>query len=146
MTRRTSIIAAALVLAVAGCGQDSEPAADPSPTPAPITVRGQLTLELPNFVWNPGVCAGREAFDDLTEGASVVVTDNATVTVGMGKLGPGEPALNPDDPGRAKSCTFPFTVNDVPAGKGFYGIEVAGHGRVQFTESQLASPVEVELT
>lgn len=149
---RSRILAAvsiALVLTLGACGGDPEPdtTAAAMPPPKVMQVSGQFTLELPDFQWNPGECGGRGAYDDLVTGAPVVVTDNAGVTVGMGKLGDGDPELDPSDSTRAIACIFFFAVGDIPTGKGFYGIEVGGHGRVQFTEAQLAAEsVQLELT
>lgn len=142
MHRSPLLAAVALVLALTACGGDPEPEAGPSP--GSIQVSGQLTLSLPNFEWNPGVCSGRGGYDDLTGGAQVVVTDNTGATVAMGSLGDGNPRLDPADSSRAIACVFPFAVG-VPAGKGFYGIAVAGRDRVQVKEADLAD-VKMELS
>lgn len=142
-----AVVGAAVILAIAGCGGDAEPeTAAAKPAAEALTVSGKLTLKLPNFEWNPGTCTGRNALANVAQGAEVVVTDNAGTTVGLGKLGPGEPTLNPADQTRAESCAFMFAVGDVLAGKGFYGVEVAGHGRVQFPEAQLGERVDLELS
>lgn len=154
MTRTRHLILPAVLLAAAltGCSSNggSEPGAKPEPStsraPLPLLVRGTFSLELPNFIWNPGVCAGRGAHDDITAGTKVVVTDNTGATVAVGALDQGQPVLNPDDGTRAESCMFTFEIADVPSGRGFYGVEVSNRGKVQFKEADLGSPLQLGLT
>jgi hypothetical protein len=83
-------------------------------------------------------CTTVGGYQDIAEGAAVVVSDSAGKTVALGRLGPGKGVLGNND------CGFSFTVN-VPAGLGFYGIEVSHRGRIQYTEADLARPVQLSL-
>lgn len=151
MKRSPALLATVvLALVLTGCGAGKEPAAAPSakptPTRLPLLVRGSFVLQLPDFMWNPGVCAGRGGFDDINAGTDVVVTDSTSTTVAIGKLGTGQPVIDPSDSTRATSCLFTFDIKDAPSGRGFYGIEVGHRGRVQFPEAKLADRVLLELT
>ncbi len=56
-------------------------------------------------------------------------------------------ALSALEPGVLETgtrCRLPFTV-DVPAGKGFYGIEVSHRGVVRFREADLAGKVDLSI-
>lgn len=153
----TRLPAAAVVLtavALTGCAGDPKPAAAPTPAaatsraPLPITVRGTFTLERPNFVWSETThqCAGQRAADDIRAGSQIIVTDPAGVNVAVGELDTGQPVMDTTDPNRAASCLFQFRVPNVPSGKGIYGVEVAGRGKVQFPEAQLAASIALGLT
>ncbi|MER7331713.1 MULTISPECIES: hypothetical protein [unclassified Micromonospora] len=142
-------LTAAATLTACGSDNSNPPAPASAPTssraPQPHLVRGTLTIGLPNFAWNPGEgCWGRETLADVTAGTRVIVTDNTGATVGIGALDAGSVMMNPDDAERAQSCQFTFKVADVPAGKGFYGVEISGvPGRVQVPESDLDDLVQV---
>lgn len=142
-----------LLSALTACGGTDQPEpATASPTPRPLVVTGSVSLSLPDFVWNDkptAVCAGDGGYDDLKQGARVVVTDNAGATVAIGSIDKTEPVVELDDDAdggyRATSCVLKFTVPEVPAGRGFYGVEVTHRGRVQFSERDLLSPLALTL-
>lgn len=69
-------------------------------------------------------------YDDISSGAPVAVKDPSGKTVALGELGKGK------DVGDA-GCGFFFSVKDVPAGLGIYGIEVTHRGVVQYKEAAL---------
>lgn len=150
-------MAGAVVVAVAaGAGyalglDDPKPATSPaaaagSAAPASFTVNGRLRLELSGFTWNPGQgCWGISGYDDLREGAQVVITDGLGATIAVGALDTGIVTLNPTDQKRASYCELPFTVQQVPAGRGFYGVEVAHRGRVQYPEADVRGLLELSL-
>jgi len=84
-------------------------------------------------------CTGTGAFQDITGGATVNITDAGSATVGLGAL----------DAGRydtTKGCVFPWKISGVPGGKGFYGIEVAHRGIVKFPEAEVRKPVSLTLS
>lgn len=69
--------------------------------------------------FGPGDCIGWRGYDDITVGADVVIVDGSGTTIAKGELGPG--AYDEE----ATSCTFEFTVEDVPTSD-FYSVRV-GH-------------------
>jgi hypothetical protein len=152
MRRRLAFIAALPLLATAACG-GQEPAAKPA-TPSPsksevFQVTGKFYLSLADFTWDedPPVCAGSGGYDDLALGAQVVVSDPAGTTVAVGSVTESIPITEWDDDAEdylATACTLRFLVTGVPAGKGFYGIEVSHRGRLQYSEAQARK--ELELT
>jgi hypothetical protein len=136
---------AAIILAAslttAGCGSTT---GAEHPTPAssarPYTVSGSITLGRGQFEWGVNgtsdtACYGRGGYDDLAAGAQVVITDPAGKTVAIGQLRTGTATVGDDQ--LATSCDLPFTVPNVPAGLGFYGVEVSHRGRVQYPEAQI---------
>lgn len=69
-------------------------------------------------------------YDDITKGAGVTIKDPSGKAVAIGELGAGK------DIGDS-NCAFLFTVKDVPAGLGIYGVEVTHRGVVQYKEAAL---------
>ena len=97
-----------------------------------VTVKGEVQLiGITNVKGEHDDCYGIGGYDDLRGGASVVVTDATGTTVGVGSLRPGVLNLSKDP----YYCGLAFEI-EVPAGKGFYGIEVTHRGRVQFSEAE----------
>jgi len=137
-------VALSLAAALAACGADPERTTAPSPEP--ITVSGKVTLTGPNFEWSPDSCRGRKVLANIAQGAPVVITDSSGEMAKTGFLSDGEPILDPDDGSRADACMFRFNVGGVPAGKGSYGVEVAGRDPVQFTEAQLVEGVTLTVS
>ncbi len=150
-------VAAALVLP--RLGEDAAPtpavaiaSATTSTAPTTMTVRGTLQLGLGHFSWEsigsigqPGPsCSGDGGFNDIAVGTPVSITDAAGDVVALGKLD----GSNPMDFSAANTptaCELGFSIAGVPAGKGFYGIEVSGRGAVKFAEGKLAEPVQLTL-
>jgi hypothetical protein len=106
-----------------------------------ITVHGAFRLtSVTTGVTRTGTnnCQGANGYSDLQEGTQVTVTDQSGAVVALGTL----------DVGQAQSdsvCVFPFTLN-VPAGKGFYGIEVSHRGVVHLSEAELRAGPQLSLT
>lgn len=95
------------------------------------TVTGTLELKADGAVTvNNNGCEGTGGYSDITSGATVVVADAAGKTLALGDLLVSKLA-------DSSTCIFGFTVDGVPAGKKFYGIEVSHRGFVQFSEAQL---------
>lgn len=82
-------------------------------------------------------CQGQGGFSDLNGNAQVVVTDAAGTTIALGRI------VKSTTDGR--TCDYTFTVEAVPAGHGFYGVEVTRRGRIQYTEQQLRQGVTMSL-
>lgn len=119
-------VVAALVIASAvltSCG--SQPAA-----PTTITVKGDMMTTGYNTTAGSS-CTGYSAFSDLNAGAPVTVYDATGKVVALGKLDDGRTT-------NVISCTFPFTVDGVPAGD-FYSVEVSHRGKVQVAAADARS-------
>lgn len=124
--RRVGIAVAAATLALAGCGGSG--GFEVSGTVDLITFDSSDVLSLDEG------CAGSGGYDDLIEGADVVVRDSNGKKVGVGELGPGE---TPDEGG---GCTWPFKITDVSSGGGdIYSVEVANRGEVSFKKKDADS-------
>lgn len=139
--------AVAAVLVVVGWGvaigaivNSDEPAPAAAPAvEATVTVTGKVVLTLGQFVWNdePSFCAGEGGYDDIVVGAPVAVTDSAGTVVALGKLSNPVPQRDPDNRQRALACRMSFEVTGVPAGLGFYGVEVSHRGVIRKQEAEL---------
>ncbi|MER7131358.1 hypothetical protein [Streptosporangium saharense] len=131
-----------LIVLIAGCS--STPAAAPSPTPVPLTVGGTMSVPGSSLIGgldsNPKPCVTTGGYSDIREGAQVVITDEASKTIALGSLEAGKP--DSQNPAR---CVFPFSVQNVPAGRPFYGIEVSHRGRLQYTAEQIAMSLQLTL-
>lgn len=110
------VVAVAATLAVAAFGDDM------------VKVSGTLTLVDKDAYWS-GNCAGTGGYSDIREGAQVIVTDAAGKTVGVGALSKGVPD-------GSTVCRFTLDVS-VPAGLGFYGVELGRRGSVKYAEQDL---------
>ena len=77
-------------------------------------------------------------YDDIAEGAQVVITDQFGATVAIGELEAGIISMG-------GTYLFQFTVRDVPPGKRFYGVEVSHRGRVQYDEAKLRAGPELSI-
>ncbi|TMR09302.1 hypothetical protein ETD86_44160 [Nonomuraea turkmeniaca] len=115
-------------------GQLAKPAA--SPTPSTIAVSGSVTLK-DGFGTEGAPCSGDGGFNDIREGAQVVITDATQVTLAVGSLGAGKRD-------KAGQCEFAFAIT-APTGHDFYGIEVSHRGRLQYSASQISSPLFLSL-
>lgn len=155
MTRMAVAVAAAgSVLLVAGCGSsttagghpstsaatsNSSAAASSSTAPAMVSVRGAITIADTQGGWETGwvdtACDGAGGYADIDSGAQVVISDDAGRTLAITRLGDG---VKKDG-----GCRFPIVPVAVPAGRGFYGVEVTHRGVVKFPEARLS---DAELT
>ncbi len=132
--------------------QPAAAAATPSATPTTLTVQGGLKLGLGDFIWDeigtvgqPGpLCAGSGGYKDIAIGAPVSVTDAAGTVVALGEISDSIPK-GFSEAETPTSCELRFSVGKVPAGKGFYGVEVSHRGAVKFDEASLAEPVVLTL-
>jgi hypothetical protein len=107
--------------------------------PRGFTATGTVAVDDDSVTRSAGsVCFVSGTYPDVVAGAQVVITDAASKTVAIGALGPGRA----DD---QHDCVFPFSVRGVPSGLGFYGVEVAHRGRVQFTEAEMHGDVRMTL-
>lgn len=138
------LIAAVTVFVLAACGT---PAAEPAPSPLPDhIIRGQLRLPGGNTtVDEDGAPCWSGRYDDIEEGAQVVVTDESGETIGVGKLQEGFVEVPKGFDFAARDCVFKFVVRGVPRDREFYGIEVTHRGVVQIPAPQITEYVELTL-
>jgi hypothetical protein len=98
-----------------------------------FTIRGQIVLTDNNLALGTESCSGQGGYNDMRAGTQVTVTDAAGAVIALGAVGAGQRGSDTS----GTRCVFPFTVADVPAGHGFYGIEVSHRGRLQYPEAQV---------
>jgi len=141
--RRFAPLALLAALAVPACS--GAEAAKPST----ISITGSITV--PGGLTEGGleggagqVCVMDGGYSDVREGAQVVVSDDKSTTIAIGRLGGGRLVLPDPDYWSTRKCVFPFTVS-APAGHPFYGVEVSHRGRLQYTAAQLAVPLALTL-
>jgi hypothetical protein len=141
-----TIAAALSILAVAACSGGKAPESTTSSAPATFSVTGGLTLGIGDFVWNSDAnsCSGSGGYQDMRAGAQVVVSDAAGATVAVGSINQAAPYV-PTGETRALRCELSFLVENVPADKGFYGVEVAHRGRLQYPENQMRQDLKLTL-
>jgi hypothetical protein len=117
----------------------------------PITISGSLVLPSNGFDAPSNIeCMGKDGYDDIREGAAVVIHDAAGKVMATGELKHGKPSEFSDMDGVLteavpQKCTFAFTVHDVPAGQKFYGVEVSHRGTVNYSATQVKSAVSLSL-
>lgn len=104
--------------------------------PSPYRVTGSVTL--PRGYDGLSTCAGNGGYQDIHEGAQVVISDSAGATIALGRLDAGSAS-------GGRGCVLPFSVPNVPAGKGFYGIEVSHRGILRYEEHDISTR-EIELS
>lgn len=153
MNRSHAVIAATSVALVAGCSTGNAqtpeatttrvvtvtPAAT-STTTAPDTksVIGNVALYSDSYgvkYRTDGTCTGIGGFDDITEGAQVVIADGSDNTLAIGSLLKG--ITFPATGTTKKSCAFAFNVPNVPMDQPFYKVSVTHRGAVTFTQDQM---------
>lgn len=147
-------LAASVLLTLTGCeGAKPKPVVQPKPaassSPTVFQINGSITLDLPDFVWDDdsSTCVGTGGYDDIHVGAQTVVTDAAGTTIAVGSIVDDIPQVGDliDGTARATSCVFRFRVQDVPADKGFYGVEVSHRGRLQYPEAEASKELTLTL-
>jgi hypothetical protein len=140
MQRRVVWVVWPLALALMGCGGDGDTGQRASPTTTTLethSISGSVTIradpldtETDGVVILGDTCSGTSGYDDLEEGAQVVVTDEANKVIGNSSLQEGNPS--------GDDCIFRFVVPLVPRAK-FYGIEVSHRGKVTYSHDNLVS-------
>lgn len=149
MNRATSIAALGIALLVSACtaGGDEPPpspslaSSEPSPSETPteepvadLSVFGGIGLG-PGAIINdfpePGTCSGHSEYTEIKEGVQVSVLDSSGKVVALGALGPGQ-QMNGD-------CGWVFSIDNVPAGGGFYSVEVLGWESDLIPEDQVST-------
>ena len=138
-----SATALTAIAAATGCGGHSKPATT-------VTVKGKITITdndstATDFTWDePDLCQSAGGYQDIAPGASVTVHDAAGKVIGLGTIeGRGHAGGFSDLGGEfgkiATTCTFAFTVSDVPQQPKFYGVQVTHRGIVTFSAAQVGA-------
>lgn len=78
-----------------------------------------------------GTCQGADGYSDLAPGVSVILKDENGTVIGSTVLGEGT--------GTSTTCTFAFSLSDVPDTAKFYVITVSHRGDVSDSHDQLAA-------
>jgi hypothetical protein len=126
------IVSLVLLVVLTGCG---------SSKPDTFDVFGTLVLSASGSLGLVGngvegtACTGSRGFDDIAQGAQVVVRDSTGKTVALGQLDAGQLTASITDDSVGAPCQFIIRIDGVKAtsGSAFYSIEVAHRGQIQFT-------------
>jgi hypothetical protein len=100
--------------------------------PDTITVAGIVTLtDNEGFVGHStgSTCAGTGGYDDLALGTSVTVYDGGSAIIGGGYVN----AATYND----NACVLAFEIPEIPAGKGFYQVEISHRGKISEDEKNV---------
>lgn len=147
------VAVALIVLAAAGVTTWALTRTPDAPTTPPASAAGGTfaargTLRLADGIgpaWPLGEsCSGRGGYADIREGAQVTVTDSTGAVVALSELSDGVVTDNPELQG-SKVCEFAFSLRDVPAGRGIYGVEVSHRGAVRFQEVDMFRDIGLTL-
>lgn len=131
-----------------GCASDTDGEARAPGESETMTVSGTITVlsEGAGDVWgepedyNGEPCEPDDGFDDINDGAQVVVYDKDGTKVGLGAVGEGVTIYDSREGSGARKwpfeCVLPFTVTDVPKSEGIYSLEIGSRGQVEFTPEE----------
>ncbi len=157
-------VVAVLVVLVAGLGAAAawllarpQPAIVPVSAPAPVpatsgvsfgdaskNLTGTFTLYDDGQRWKDNApCTGKGGFADIQTGAQVKVSDPTGKLLALGEL--KGPSYAHNFGGRV-GCLWVISIDDVPTGRGFYGIEISHRGVIQYPESEVFAALGVDLT
>lgn len=148
-----------------GCGSDSDGATEAAATESvsgSFTVTGTwdsiavmspdgtvTSLADSTYVTQMGEwCQGTGGYDDIQEGAQVVIKNAEGKTLAFGSLEPGEiSGMPPDDLAEdGWSCTLPFTVSGLPT-VDTYAVTLGSRGEILYShEDMVANDWTVELS
>lgn len=101
-----------------------------------LTGTFELTSKSLGFYTDKPSCNGYGGYDDIRTGTDVAVYDGGGKVLGHGSLSAGR--VGPVDWGgnRSYTCTFDFTVPDLPK-VDFYKVEVGSRGDLLFSYEEL---------
>lgn len=116
------LLAAIAGLAVVGIVIAAVTATGGSDGPTRTTVSGELTLTDSATAYSG--CEGTGGYDDIEQGATVVLTNQDNKILGSTALSAGE-ADTADG-----TCTYTFSIDDVPMNDAQYAVEVTHRGKV----------------
>lgn len=133
-------------LAVAGCSSSEATGKGSSAATASetLTAAGSIRVRVGGMDERVegAACNAADGYDDVAEGADVVVTDAQGATVGTAPLRAG--TLKFIDNTNVW-CNFTFIVKDIPAGGKFYKLTAGQRDPKQLTESDLHSSIQLQI-
>lgn len=148
MKRLAALLVAGAVLTACG-GSTSGPSAtkstvatSTSTNAAPIHTRGDVLLfgahSIRAIDAARSTCTGAGSLSAVAAGAQVSIADDKGATLAITQLigGTGGPGAG---------CVFNFTA-DVPSGKGFYTVTVAGQPSSKEAENQMVAGIAITIT
>ena len=150
------IAAIAVVALLSGCAVS---ATETSPTPTPTTtpsifIAGVVStpLDLSAFTASGedaaiGVpCTSSAGYDDIHDGAQVIISDQTGTTIGLTTLGAGQLLAKEGDSLFAARCAYKFQQT-VPGGATFYGLHAgnANRGVVQYSPEDVRNLIQLTL-
>lgn len=126
-------VATALV-ALQGCGGNGDGTSGDgksAPEAETMTVAGSLLLVNGGGFDKGEPCFIPAGYEDVREGAPVVVYNSKGAKIALGQLGSGVTS-NYDDFDDDWDCLFEFNIGEVPVDGPVYAIEVSKRGQVDF--------------
>lgn len=78
-------------------------------------------------------CTGQGGYSDISAGVSVILTNQDGKILGASTLGSGTPDTN------AGTCTYTFSVPDIPMDQDQYAVEVSHRGKIVDSKTELAA-------
>lgn len=144
--RALSVVAIALVSACSSAAPNDDASPSGASSQSGITATGFIAVRSKGLDaeerFDGGPCTALSGYEDIAQGADVVVRDSEGKTVALGALRGGSlTGVEQVD----IFCRFGFAIPDIPAGQGFYTFEVGNREPKQLTESELGSPLMLQL-
>lgn len=140
--RRWPLVAVALAVVALAAGAAGYLLLRPT-APPPIAVHGTVLVRLDTATWKVGqVCTTPDGYGDISDGAQVTITDADGRTIGLARLGAGH--VRTEDTPDLLDCAFTF-AGRAPAGRGYYGVQVADRNVLRYRESELRDGVIITL-
>ena len=108
-----------------------------------FTVKGTLDLTSIDGIQGDGEdagasCHGQSGYDDIDEGAQVVIKDGDSKRIAVGSLGAGTLMTSITD-AETPRCEFTFKVKDVPDKGSIYTIAIGNRDDYTFKKSEASS-------
>jgi hypothetical protein len=101
-----------------------------------VTITGELLLSDPDLDDFAPTCRGEGGFDDVHEGAQLVITDEAGTTLALTRLVGGKEV-------DTNVCRFTFSA-EVPD-RPFYGVEMNHRGRIQYSKADASDGITLAI-
>lgn len=125
----------AVALMLTGCSQaetsaGSEPLLSEPPTEETLFLRGVILVPGGGPNQAPSVCVADKGFSDFAGGTQISVLDAEGNIVAVSELVDGYSTIGG---GYRSGCAFKFEIGNIPAGRGFYSLDVGNAFRGIYT-------------